>query len=91
MKFIEEHRALPLVDALYERGLVSELHRDELYSSLIEIATSILKIYGAILPGIEAHITDDKDDVKDRLFELRDQFRHIETHVLDARLTDVEW
>ena len=91
--FIQAHRASPLVGGLHERALVTHHHRIELYSALIEIASSVLKIYGETLVELQLRLDDGEDveSIKDVLFELRDEFRHITSHIEDARLTEIEW
>ena len=90
-RFIDSQQAIRIVEVLHDRGMITTAHRAELYHSLMEIAESIVRVYGEIIPDLVAHLHADSDIVMSKLFDLRDEFRHVESHILDAKLTDVEW
>lgn len=84
-------KAYEIVNALYDRRLIAEEHRNALYHALIDITNSIGAIYSAIIPRLLVSLNADEEELRDVLFELRDEFRHIEYHIRDARLADWEW
>ena len=67
----------------------SVLNRQELVYALVEIEESFEKVYSDILPQILAEESIDKDRLRDLLWDIREEFRHIEYHIQDSQVTEL--
>jgi hypothetical protein len=59
--------------------------------ALVDIAESMFEIYDVILPCLTSQPSSGKStlDLKDTLWELREELRHIDYHVHDSGLLDI--
>lgn len=57
--------------------------------ALVDIAESMEKLYGTLLPALVVALDQSSDEFKDKLWDLREEFRHVEYHLRDAKLTDL--
>jgi hypothetical protein len=78
-----------LLGLLQHRQIMSNEAADAVVHALVDIAESIQKIYAEAIPEILLAADADIDVLKDRLWELREEFRHIDYHIHDAKLTDL--
>lgn len=93
-RFLTNHESKVLAEELFERQILNEDRRDALYLALIDIAESMQKLYADIIPGVLEDLSDpgsNIDEINDKLFDLRSEFRHIDYHVHDAELHELEW
>lgn len=90
-RFLSNNRAESerLVKLLFERKQINEDQRDALYLALIDIAESVQKAYGEIIPAILALQEPDDDALWEAMFDLRSEFRHIDYHIHDASLDEL--
>ena len=57
--------------------------------ALVDIAESMEKVYGTLLPELLAVLDRPSAEFKDKLWDIREEFRHVEYHIHDAELTDL--
>lgn len=55
--------------------------------ALLDIDSSINTVFSSLVPKL-LDITTSEEEIKETLWDIRDEFRHIEYHIDDARLTD---
>lgn len=54
----------------------------------MDISESVNQIYSELLPKIMEGLDIEANRLEDALWEIRDEFRHIDYHIHDAQLTD---
>ncbi len=47
------------------------------------------KLYGTLLPALMAAFDEPNAAFKDRLWDIREEFRHVGYHLEDAKLTEL--
>jgi hypothetical protein len=62
---------------------------DGLVHALIDIAVSIEKVYFDVIPKLLSEPNATTEIFKDRLWDLREEFRHIDYHIHDSKLTEL--
>jgi hypothetical protein len=72
-----------------KRRLGSRESVDALVHALVDIAESIEKVYGKIIPKILDEPEMASELLRERLWEIREEFRHIDYHIHDAKLMDL--
>lgn len=88
----QEFRALQaakLFELIKSRGLLENEATEAVIHALIDISESIEKIYGELVPNMLNASDSTNDDLKDKLWDIREEFRHIEYHIEDAKLTEL--
>ncbi len=83
---IEEYKKLLFI--LTQSKTVEKEQADTIVHALVDIAGSIEKIYSTILPKIMSEVPQNKDNLLENLWDLGEEFRHIEYHIQDARFTE---
>jgi hypothetical protein len=78
-----------LFTLIKSRGLLEDGATEATIHALIDISESIEKIYGELIPNILNAPDAGKDDLKDKLWDIREEFRHIQYHIEDAKLTEL--
>jgi hypothetical protein len=78
-----------LFELMKSRGLLEGEDIETVIHALIDISESVEKIYEELIPNILNASDAKKDDLKDKLWDVREEFRHIEYHIKDAKLTDL--
>ncbi len=71
------------------RLLEDEEAAEAVVHALIDISESVEKIYGELVPNILNASDSNADDLKDKLWDIREEFRHVEYHMKDAKLTEL--
>ena len=86
----------PSMDAVVERllqGLVRQgMDRekaDALVHALVDIEESVRKIYVELVPELVGTLDESPDAFKEKLWDIREEFRHIAYHIEDAGLVDL--
>ena len=76
-----------LFELLTRRELVAADESGVVVHALIDIAESIEKVYCRILPTLLSEPEAATEVLKDRFWDIREEFRHIDYHV--QRLVDI--
>lgn len=72
-------------DSLFDRDAA-----EALVHALVDIRESINKIYNQVLPQLVEHQNGlTKEQVLEKLWEIREQFRHIDYHIRDSKITEI--
>jgi len=86
----------PSMDAVVERllqGLVRQgvdrEKADALVHALVDIEESVRKIYVELVPELVRTLDEPPDAFKEKLWDIREEFRHIAYHIEDAGLVDL--
>lgn len=77
-----------LLSGLVRQGFDRE-RAEAIVHALVDIGESMGKIYGALLPGLMAVLDQSNSTFKDKLWDIREEFRHVEYHLQDAKLTEL--
>jgi len=77
-----------LLAGLLRQGFDRE-RADAIVHALVDIAESMEKLYGTLLPELIATLNRPSAEFKDKLWDLREEFRHVEYHLRDAKLTEL--
>ncbi len=88
LKDFQDKKYLLLENLLKNHTSMSEEEIESVLFGLVEISESLLKIYLNIIPSIIENKDINKDELEDLLCELRTQFRHIEYHINDGKLSN---
>ena len=79
-----------LVRELVKNELLNHDAADAVALALNDVAESMDKVYGQFLPRLlESLSENNRDDAQDALWDIREEFRHIDYHVHDAKLTEL--
>jgi hypothetical protein len=78
--------AQELLSLLQQSSGYSRSQADALVHALVDIAESAGKIYGELVPRLVSDPQADSETIRDRLWDLREEFRHIEYHLHDSGL-----
>jgi hypothetical protein len=76
---------------LFTRGdLLKQEAAEALVHALVDIKLSINNVYDKVLPQlIQKQGSMTKEQVLEGLWELREQFRHIDYHIKDSNITNL--
>jgi hypothetical protein len=77
-----------LLAGLLRQGLERE-RADAIVHALVDIGESMERIYGALLPELMVALHQPSAVFKDKLWDIREEFRHVEYHLHDAKLTEL--
>lgn len=86
--FIEDPNQNELYEKLIKSHIYDEKKAEIIIHALVDIATSIRKIYYMILPEIKNRQLND-DELRDKIWDIREEMRHVEYHIKDASLTEL--
>jgi len=80
-----------LGDLLVARGVSSEEEAGTLALAFMDIYESVQKLYGsgALIPQLLSNQEASSERMEDLLWDIRNEFRHIDYHIHDAKLTDL--
>ena len=78
-----------LLNMLQSYRIGSSEEADAIVHALVDIAVSIDKVYLDILPGLLNDSETTAENLKERLWDLREEFRHIDYHIHDSKLMDI--
>lgn len=87
MTSFKDGQAKKLKEILALHKVLNPEEAEALVYGLMEIAESVNKIYSQIIPEILS--TQNNDALKDKVWDLREEFRHIQYHIDDGRLKDL--
>jgi len=75
-----------LIELLKSRGVMSEEQVDHFTHALLDIRESAVEIYDDYLPRLQHQLETETGDVQDTIWDIREACRHIEYHLMDAKL-----
>lgn len=79
-----------LMELLTKEDLLKREAAEALVHALVDIKLSINKVYDKVLPQlIQKQGSLTKDEILEELWELREQFRHIDYHIKDSNITNL--
>ena len=90
MDTIKQEERQVLMDLLTRNELFQQQAAEALVHALVDIKDSINKVYDHVLPRIihkQKSLTNEQ--LLEELWEIREQFRHIEYHINDSHITDI--
>lgn len=76
-------------DIILNKGILTKDSTDALTHALVDISKSIKEIYSIIIPKILQNPNENKDFILDLLWDIREEFKHIQYHIDDAKLTEL--
>ena len=83
-------KKLDIYDQLYELLVIKNIKKakqaEAWCSALRDIKESVDNIYLKIIPEILEHQDSDTDTLIDRVWDIREDFRHIQYHIDDGNL-----
>ena len=86
--FVDNSRAKHLIDLLSESAMSID-QAEAVAHAFVDIADSIDKIYIELLPALLARKGESLERLKEAIWEIREEFRHIEYHIQDAKLLEL--
>jgi hypothetical protein len=76
-----------LYDLLISRQVMWEHDADKTVYALSDITESIEKVYGELIPKLLAKENPSQEQIQELLWDIREEFRHIDYHIRDGELT----
>ena len=74
---------------LVQKLQLDDDNADRLSNSLVDISKSLNKIYADLLPNI--YELEKREEIVHLLWDLKDEFRHIDYHIKDASLDELSY
>ena len=78
-----------LFKLLEQKSSLKKKEIEALVYSLIEIKDSFEKIYNSIIPNMLKISGNNTELLQDLLWDLREEFRHIDYHIQDSKILDL--
>lgn len=78
-----------ILKRLEEYGEADVTRREALVHALVDIRSSLVRVYGELLPELIRDTIRPPEVLRDQLWELREEFRHIEYHLKDGGWADL--
>lgn len=82
-------KAQQLFELLRSRGVLPEAEAEAVAYALLDIAGSARRVYSDVIPTILDEPNASLEHLKDRIWDIREEFRHIAYHIRDGKLTDL--
>ncbi len=82
-------KAQQLFEMLKSRGVLPEAEAEAVAYALLDIAGSMRRVYLEVIPAILDKPGASLDQLKDRVWDIREEFRHIAYHTRDGKLTEL--
>ncbi len=76
-----------LGNPLVSRGVLSDEEAGTLALALLHISESVEKLYFSLVPHLLSEQEASPERMKEVLWDIREEFRHIDYHIHDAELT----
>jgi hypothetical protein len=87
MNYLTKEQAKELNEILVSHKILNPDEAEALVYGLSEIAESIDTVYLKIVPQILSE--KNHDDLQEKVWDLREEFRHIQYHINDGKLTEL--
>ena len=84
-----DSQAEKLLALLSARSVLPGRDHEAIVHALTDIAASVEKVYGEMLPVLLSDPTVATEALQDTLWDIREEFRHIQYHIDDGALTDL--
>jgi hypothetical protein len=84
---LNQEQAQKLTEILRLYNVLSPQETEAFVYALVEISESVSKVYSQIIPAIL--LAKGPDALKDKIWDLREEFRHIQYHIDDAKLKEL--
>jgi hypothetical protein len=81
-------RSEELLAGLERQGL-DRKEAEAVVHALVDVAESMEKIYRTLLPELMGVLDQPSAVFKDKLWDIREEFRHVEYHLRDGKLTEL--
>jgi glucose-6-phosphate-specific signal transduction histidine kinase len=78
-----------LGNLLVSLGISSEEESGTLVHALLDVYQSVQKVYSSLVPQLLDDHEASRESVRELLWDVREEFRHIDYHIHDAELTDL--
>lgn len=82
-------KAQQLFEMLKSRGVLPEAEAEAVAYALLDIAGSMRRVYLEVIPAILDKPGASLDQLKDRVWDIREEFHHIAYHTRDGKLTEL--
>ena len=82
-------KAEGLLDLLTSKNVHSKEEAEAIVHALVDIAESVEDVYCNLIPKVLSEPEASVNLVKERLWDIREEFRHIDYHVHDGKLTEL--
>ena len=89
MRDFRTTKAEGLLDLLISKNVTSREEAEAIVHALVDIAESAENVYCNLIPKVMSEPDASVDLIKERLWDIREEFRHIDYHVHDSRLTEL--
>lgn len=89
LRGFDEARAHELNDLLKSRRVRPEAEAEAAVYALLDIAKSVDKVYSELIPTILSDPGAPMERLMDRIWDIREEFRHIAYHIQDGKLTEL--
>lgn len=76
-------------ELLKQRKVVTPEQADAIGHALVDIAESIQRIYIELIPKVLNEQESSEEVFQDAVWDLREEFRHIDYHIQDSGLIDL--
>lgn len=87
-KFREEEKDV-FLNILLNKKLVPVQDAEAIVHALYDISESIEEIYNVIIPKILQQENGSRELLQDLLWDIREEYKHIQYHIDDAKLTEL--
>jgi hypothetical protein len=74
--------------SLEEQAGTLEEQAGTLAHALLDVYESVQEVYGSLIPQLLGDHEASRESVRELLWDVREQFRHIDYHIHDAELTE---
>jgi hypothetical protein len=78
-----------LARVLSTRRILSDDRAGTVAHGLLDIAESITRVYSELVPKILDEPDAEEELLKEHLWDIREEFRHVDYHIHDGELTDL--
>jgi len=87
MEYNTKNNFNAIYNILKERNIIAHENLESYMHALIDIEESFINIYKIYLDEIIKN-EENTDFIKEKIWDIREEFRHIQYHINDAKLTE---
>ena len=81
--------AVELMHILQDREIMSSQQAEAVAYAFLDVFESIGKVYRELLPSLLSDSAAPSDALKERIWDIREEFRDIDYHIHDAALIEM--